>query len=57
MAANSSKEAVFTLCDAVDPLAATIGAVNTLVVTDGKVYGSNTDYLGFLGNLDVEAPG
>jgi len=50
------KEAVFALCDSVDPLARTIGAVNTLVVTDGKVYGTNTDYLGFLGNLDAGAP-
>lgn len=51
------KETVFALCDSVDPLATTIGAVNTLVVRDGKVHGSNTDYLGFLGNLDAEAPG
>ena len=51
------KEAVFALCDSVDPLATMIGAVNTLVVRDGKVHGSNTDYLGFLGNLDAEAPG
>ena len=50
------KEAVFGLCDSVDPLARTIGAVNTLVVTDGKVHGTNTDYLGFLGNLDAGAP-
>jgi len=51
------KEAVFALCDSVDPLARTIGAVNTLVVRDGKVHGTNTDYLGFLGNLDAGAPG
>ena len=50
------KEAVFALCDSVDPLAKTIGAVNTLVVTDGKVHGTNTDYLGFLGNLDAGLP-
>jgi shikimate dehydrogenase len=50
------KEAVFALCDSVDPLARTIGAVNTLVVTNGKVHGTNTDYLGFLGNLDAGAP-
>jgi shikimate dehydrogenase len=50
------KEAVFALCDSVDPLARTIGAVNTLVVRDGKVHGTNTDYLGFLGNLDAGAP-
>jgi shikimate dehydrogenase len=51
------KEAVFALCDSVDDLARTIGAVNTLVVRDGKVHGTNTDYLGFLGNLDAAAPG
>lgn len=51
------KEAVFALCDEVDPLARTIGAVNTLVVRSGKVFGSNTDYLGFLGNLDAAVPG
>ncbi|MET3897694.1 shikimate dehydrogenase [Devosia sp. UYZn731] len=51
------KEAVFALCDSVDPLAKIIGAVNTLVVTDGTVHGTNTDYLGFLGNLDAGAPG
>ena len=51
------KEVVFALCDSVDPLATTIGAVNTLVVRNGKVHGSNTDYLGFLDNLDANAPG
>lgn len=51
------KEAVFALCDSVDDLAKTIGAVNTLVVRAGKVHGYNTDYLGFLGNLDAAAPG
>lgn len=50
------KEAVFALCDSVDDLAKTIGAVNTLVVRDGKVHGYNTDYLGFLGNLDAALP-
>lgn len=51
------KEAVFALCDSVDDLAKTIGAVNTLVVRNGKVHGYNTDYLGFLGNLDAAVPG
>ena len=51
------KETVFALCDDVDPLARRIGAVNTLVASDGRVWGTNTDYLGFLGNLDQEAPG
>jgi len=51
------KEAVFALCDEVDPLARRIGAVNTLVARNGRVWGTNTDYLGFMGNLDQEAPG
>ncbi|MDF2799065.1 MAG: shikimate dehydrogenase [Devosia sp.] len=51
------KEAVFALCDTVDPLARSIGAVNTLVAEAGRVHGTNTDYLGFLGNLDQGAPG
>lgn len=51
------KEAVFALCDSVDPLATTIAAVNTLVARDGRVHGFNTDFMGFLGNLDQNAPG
>jgi shikimate dehydrogenase len=52
------KEAVFALCDSVDPLARTIGAANTLVrQADGRVHGFNTDFMGFLGNLDQNAPG
>jgi len=51
------KEMVFSLCDSVDERARTIGAVNTLVVRGGKIHGYNTDYLGFLGNLDAAAPG
>lgn len=51
------KEDVAALCDSVDPLARRIGAVNTLVARDGMVSGSNTDYLGFLANLDQQAPG
>ncbi|MDC9822428.1 shikimate dehydrogenase [Devosia sp. ZB163] len=52
------KEAVFGLADSVDPLARTIGAVNTLVREgDGRIHGFNTDYMGFLGNLDQNAPG
>jgi len=52
------KEAVFALCDSVDPLATTIGAANTLVrQSDGAIHGFNTDYMGFLGNLEQNAPG
>jgi len=52
------KEIVYSLVDELDPLAETIGAVNTLVVReDGGIAGLNTDYMGFLGNLDQNAPG
>lgn len=51
------KQAVFELCDSVDPLAMEIGAVNTLVGKAGFVRGFNTDFMGFLGNLDQNAPG
>lgn len=51
------KEDVQAYCDGVDPLARQIGAVNTLVNRNGKVFGFNTDYLGFLANLDQQAPG
>ena len=51
------KEAVMELVDEIDPLAQQIGAVNTLVMRDGRLLGSNTDYLGFLANLDAGAPG
>lgn len=51
------KQAVFELCDSVDPLAMEIGAVNTLVGQAGHVRGFNTDFSGFLGNLDQNTPG
>ena len=42
------KQLVIPYCDVVDERAAAIGAVNTLVVRDGRLYGCNTDYMGFL---------
>ena len=43
------KEAVLRVLDDCDPLAAAIGAVNTVVVRGGgKLYGYNTDYVGVL---------
>jgi shikimate dehydrogenase len=51
------KEAAFAFADTLDPLAETIGAANTLVYRADGVFGFNTDYLGFLGNLDQNAPG
>ena len=38
------KQFVIPYCDVVDPKAQAIGAVNTIVNRDGKLYGYNTDY-------------
>ncbi|MCL5286699.1 MAG: shikimate dehydrogenase [Acidobacteria bacterium] len=47
------KEKILRYLDDCDPLAATIGAVNTVVVRgNGKLYGSNTDYVGVLRALE-----
>jgi 3-dehydroquinate dehydratase/shikimate dehydrogenase len=40
------KEAVMPFCDVIDPKAQKVGAVNTLVLKEGKVLGYNTDILG-----------
>lgn len=43
------KQAIIPLLDAVDPLAAKVGAVNTVVRSaDGQLVGHNTDVAGFL---------
>lgn len=51
------KQAVFALCDFLDPDAKIIGAANTLVMRDRRLHGFNTDMPGFLGNLDQNTPG
>ena len=38
---------VVEYCEQIDPRAAAIGAVNTVVNRNGKLYGYNTDYMGF----------
>ncbi len=50
------KQAALALCDDVAPLAARIGAVNTLIFEDGRFKGDNTDAFGFLENLRQGAP-
>ena len=50
------KEAAFALCDELDEEASTIGAVNTVVVEDGRLLGRCTDGFGFAANLDDGAP-
>src|SRR5437016_4151473 len=46
------KQAIMTLLDGVTPVAAAIGAVNTVVKQpDGRLLGHNTDAAGFLADL------
>lgn len=40
------KESIREFCDELDPAAKAIGAVNTLVVESGRVFGHNTDWIG-----------
>lgn len=42
------KEKVAQFCHVVDPLAESLGAINTLYFKDGLLHGTNTDYLGFI---------
>ncbi len=52
------KEVACRLVDQLDPLAARIGAVNTVLVDpDGSTRGLNSDGTGFLANLRQQAPG
>ncbi len=46
------KEAVLPHMDAIFPAARVIGAVNTIVVGDGRLTGFNTDWSGFLSDLE-----
>jgi shikimate dehydrogenase len=48
------KEAVIALVDSVDATARRIGAVNTLVLRDGRFEGSNTDWIGAVLALERE---
>ncbi len=51
------KQAILRYLDDCDPLAAAIGAVNTVVVRGrGKLYGYNTDYIGVLRALEPRIP-
>ena len=51
------KEAAASVADRLDDAAAEIGAANTLIFDNGDILAANTDGLGFLRNLDENAPG
>jgi pentafunctional AROM polypeptide len=44
---------VIPLLDSVSPAAQAIGAVNTVVKIEGKLYGDNTDWLGIGGTVNT----
>jgi shikimate dehydrogenase len=46
------KVSIMDLLDEIDPTAATIGAVNTVVNNNGKLIGFNTDWIGILRPLE-----
>jgi shikimate dehydrogenase len=48
------KEKCMVLLDSIDPMAASIGAVNTIVIKSGKLAGYNTDGLGFIAALEKD---
>jgi len=50
------KEAVLPLCDELDEAAQAIGAVNTIVIEEGKIKGRNTDAFGFTENIKTALP-
>jgi 3-dehydroquinate dehydratase / shikimate dehydrogenase len=51
------KQAILHQLDSCDPMAAVIGAVNTVVVgANGKLHGLNTDYVGVLRALERRMP-
>ncbi|MGH7434048.1 MAG: shikimate dehydrogenase family protein, partial [Polyangiaceae bacterium] len=50
------KQRVMPLLDGIDPVAARIGAVNTIVNDGGKLSGHNTDWVGAVGALEEVRP-
>lgn len=51
------KETGLALCDELTERARRIGAVNTVVIREGRLMGDNTDGYGFLENLRATVPG
>ncbi|MCP4384426.1 MAG: shikimate dehydrogenase [Hyphomicrobiales bacterium] len=51
------KEAAFAAVDEMEPVAETLGALNTIWLEGGRLVGASTDSFGFLANLDGAAAG
>lgn len=50
------KQAVIPMLDVLSPAGLAIGAVNTLFVRNGRLYAENTDWEGFLRDLETHLP-
>ena len=50
------KESALKLCNFISLAAKQIGAVNTITIKDGKIYGDNSDHFGFIQNIKSEHP-
>ena len=51
------KEAALSFLDEIDDIAWSVGAVNTVIVKDGKLFGMNTDVYGFTKNIEQQLKG
>lgn len=51
------KVAIMDLCDDISPIAQKIGAVNTVSIKNGKLFGTNTDAYGFTQNIKENTTG
>jgi shikimate dehydrogenase len=49
------KTKIIPLCDEIDETAKAVGAVNTIVFKEGKIFGTNTDVFGFVENIRSNA--
>jgi shikimate dehydrogenase len=52
-----NKEPAFRACDRLTERAQALGAVNTVWMEDGLIWGDNTDGIGFVAHLDQTHPG
>ena len=50
------KKEMIDMCEKVDTVASAIGAVNTVVIQNERLEGTNTDARGFLDNIKANAP-
>jgi shikimate dehydrogenase len=51
------KEKVFAICDSLDETAQAVGAVNTVIIRNNKLEGTNTDVFGFIENIKANSSG